>query len=42
MGMMIAPVVGSGSWPAWMQIVEKRAWSESFTARSYQECGAAR
>src|SRR5688500_8844868 len=28
---MIAPVDGSGSWPAWMQMVEKRAWSGSFT-----------
>ena len=28
---MMAPVDGSGSWPAWMQTVEKRAVSGSFT-----------
>ena len=27
----MAPVEGSGSWPAWMQMVEKRAVSGSFT-----------
>jgi hypothetical protein len=29
---MIAPVDGSGSWPAWIQMVGKRALSGSFTA----------
>ena len=28
---MMAPVDGSGSWPAWMQTVEKRAFAGSFT-----------
>ena len=28
--MMIAPVAGSGSWPAWMQTVLKRASGGSF------------
>jgi hypothetical protein len=28
---MMAPVDGSGTWPAWMQIVLKRAVSDSFT-----------
>ena len=32
MGVMIAPVAGSGSWPAWMQRVLKRASGVSFTA----------
>jgi hypothetical protein len=31
MGVMIAPVDGSGSCPAWMQMVLKRAVSLSFT-----------
>ena len=31
MGVMIAPVAGSGSWPAWMQRVGKRASGVSFT-----------
>jgi hypothetical protein len=31
MGVMMAPVDGSGSWPAWMQTVLKRARSLSFT-----------
>jgi len=29
---MMAPVEGSGSWPAWMQMVEKWAASGSFTS----------
>src|SRR5688572_28185437 len=32
MGVMIAPVAGSGSCPAWMQRVGKRASGVSFTA----------
>ena len=36
MGVMIAPVAGSGSWPAWMQTVEKRASGGSFTRRFYR------
>jgi hypothetical protein len=28
---MMAPVPGSGSWPAWMQMVEKCSCPESFT-----------
>src|SRR4051794_25316923 len=32
MGVMIAPVEGSGSWPAWRQMVLKRALVLSFTA----------
>ena len=31
MGVMMAPVAGSGSWPAWMQSVGKRASGVSFT-----------
>src|SRR5262245_24954393 len=30
-GVMIAPVEGSGDWPAWMQRVEKRARSVGVT-----------
>src|SRR5215208_2339126 len=43
---MMAPVDGSGSWPAWMQTVGKRADSGSFTpltlsaARWQLEAGA--
>jgi hypothetical protein len=31
MGVMMAPVDGSGTWPAWMQIVLNLAVSRSFT-----------
>jgi hypothetical protein len=31
MGVMIAPVDGSGSWPAWRHTVLKRARDVSFT-----------
>ena len=31
MGVTMAPVEGSGTWPAWMQMVLNRARSESFT-----------
>jgi sigma-B regulation protein RsbU (phosphoserine phosphatase) len=35
---MIAPVEGSGTWPAWMQTVLKRAFSRSFTGvREYSD-----
>jgi hypothetical protein len=34
---MIAPVVGSGSWPAWMQMVLKRVRDVSFT-RCTSDC----
>ena len=40
MGVMIAPVVGSGSCPAWMQMVEKRALSSSFTQMTLSPCNA--
>ena len=30
-GVMMAPVPGSGSWPAWMQMVENCSRPESFT-----------
>lgn len=33
MGVMIAPVEGSGVWPAWMQTVLKRAPLRSFTMK---------
>jgi hypothetical protein len=35
MGVMIAPVAGSGSWPAWMHRVENRASSGIFTPGFY-------
>src|SRR5690606_6692890 len=34
MGVVIAPVDGSGPWPAWMQMVEKRALGSIFTGVS--------
>src|SRR5687767_8834525 len=39
---MMAPVAGSGSWPAWMQRVEKRASGVSFTRRLYLPAARAR
>jgi hypothetical protein len=43
MGVMIAPVDGSGSCPAWMQIVLNRALSRSFTVtKAYSRPAAER
>lgn len=35
MGVVMAPVAGSGAWPAWMHSVLKRAESPGLTPRAY-------
>jgi hypothetical protein len=39
MGVMMAPVEGSGTCPAWMQTVLNPAFSRSFTGGAYYRAG---